>query len=396
MVGDGGRWLLGVCALLVGCSAGNDGTSSFSGAGGLGGTMGMSGAGGGGATNAGGATSNGDGTGGVGGVSSSGGTAGAAADQSPRSACRAYIDAVCRRRAVCQGNSPDQVCAGFADDFPCPDYFFSADAAHGPAQMFDCAAQVATLSCGMALLGTPPCSTPGTRAPGEKCLYGSQCSTLGCSVSYREGVCGTCLPFLAPGAPCNTRDGVCPVDLVCYNGSCQKAPDLAPVAVPGPGLPCTGSCAAGYACSSGKTCAPLPPAGQPCSLLGDCSADAYCTTGSVCAPRPGPGAPCVMDFLNYPQCAANTYCAAPSNICSSRAPLGAPCTPLGSGTSTCVTGATCVETATKGTYSCRTSRETGESCTSPTDVCATGTTCTGGKCTTTGMNAGIYEQVCGP
>jgi hypothetical protein len=64
--------------------------------------------------------------------------------------------------------------------------------------------------------------------------------------------------------------------------------------------------------------------------------------------------------------------------------------------STCVAGATCLETATKGSFLCRAWRETGEPCTGPNDACAPGTTCTGGKCTTTGMNAGVYEQVCGP
>jgi hypothetical protein len=392
MTGDGGLWLAGVCLFFVGCGTANDGASAPPGGGGLGGTAATSGAGTGGTGVTGGVTSASGGTAGIGGGTSAGGAS--VSDQSPRSACRAYIDAVCRRRAVCNGRSPDETCAGYGDDYPCPDYFFSAGSAHTPAQMLDCAKQLATLSCGIALQGTPPCSTPGTRAPGEKCLYGSQCSTLGCSVSFRGGVCGTCLPFLPPGAPCNVRDGVCPVDLVCLGGTCQQAPDVAPITIPGPGMPCTNSCTAGYACSAGKTCAPLPSAGQPCSLLTDCSSDTYCAKDKVCTPRPGAGAACVVDVNNNPQCATNTDCA--GNVCTARAPLGAPCGRPGSGTSLCVTGATCMETATAGSFLCRTLRETGESCTNPNDACAPGTACTGGKCVTTGANAGIYDQVCGP
>jgi hypothetical protein len=196
-----------------------------------------------------------------------------------------------------------------------------------------------------------PCAVVGPISGGKACGLNDQCET---DVCYRTGggLCGTCLPGVGLGQPCNPLATVCTRGLVC--GSKSSCVTLVGVNAHCD-LGATSACVAGTDCVIGDAGA----------TSGTCLTEG--TLGNPCDPG-GVGAPkCNIPWGYY--CDATRHCAAITYVETSQ-----PCAALGT---VCTNGAACV----KGT--CQPSIPVGDACTlagNPGCVAPA-------QCVTTGMGA---------
>src|SRR5450432_3872494 len=191
-------WLSGVVlgwvAVLatLGCGSSSQGSSpSGAGQAGASGAQAMSGGAG---LSAGGSAAMSGGAGGSAGTSAgAGGSAGSGLvlGDSKTEACIAYALAECMRQGECEGFTPSE--AGcLPASFGCPDILFSAGSTRTVASLKACTPAFATFPCAEVNVGKlPDCATPGTRALGAPCDFGTQCATLECNFSA-NGPCGMC------------------------------------------------------------------------------------------------------------------------------------------------------------------------------------------------------------
>ena len=355
---------------------------------------GQSGAGGSGAT--GGAAPN-AGAGPVGGAGT--GTGGSSVQSDTLlAACTAYTRAQCQRLYDCRMTAEVESCV--ANVTSCPDYLFSPGSTRTREGTLACAEAWRVFPCGdLSMDKAPSCATPGTRQPGEKCLYDQQCASGYCIA--RSSSCGVCGSLASPGGACDFSMNICPDGQSCSNGTC--------VAYPGPRSPTPvaageqcdlfGICPSGYSCivdpvtNLGRCSQPLA-AGAPCrpgfSAFDKVCADGfYCSSSNVCAPVPAAGQPCTGT------CQDGAYC--DNGSCQPRRDVGATClTPRDLLQSSCRSGLTCFcndDTCNLGT--CRQRYEEGAGCGDSNGQCVPGTSCVNGRCVATDAIT-KFAAVCGP
>ena len=169
------------------------------------------------------------------------------------------------------------------------------------------------------------CRVPGTRADGEPCADGRQCSGGGCQVLAGE-TCGTCFTLAAEGGVC-TLPTDCAAGLTCTNGACTPLLDL------GSTCTTTADCYADLFCSGG-TCALRAALGQPCDLASPtCATDLQCTTqNSSCelVPLVAADAACGAVGGQNVACDSGLYCQLaapgdPAGTCVAQVAEGAVC-----------------------------------------------------------------------
>lgn len=294
---------LAVAAALCELGCGGSGHSSPAAAG----SSAVAGAGG--ASSSGGASGSAVGPGGSGGSSAGGASGGTLAlGDSLAEGCIAYASAVCLRDAECSGYS-GAFCSDVTSD--CPDLIASPGATRTAAGLKACAEAYRALPCDQVNLGVlPDCVTPGLRAPGEACIYPSQCSSLRCESPDEMG-CGKCALEVGAGASCTAENVVCSYPSQCVNGVCGGS-----VVPAGPNQPCSGSssCEADYYCAAAgdpAVCTPLPSVDQPCGNGYLCAAQTYCAQTLTCRPNPGLGEACGVREAFMPSgysCAAGLIC----------------------------------------------------------------------------------------
>ncbi len=363
----------GVLSLSICLAAcGSDGASSSNGAATTGGKAGASAGG----STSGGAASTNAGSGGTAVGGQGGGQGGAITASNEFEACAAYTLAVCQR---------DVECGYFADPcdseelaMNCPDQYFSDGSTRTVEGLVACAEEWRTHPCDQVLLGVPPdCVLPGTRAPGEACVFGSQCQTLVCggtSLDADHPQCFTCLRNYGSDEDCTVGGAVCPIgqncdqtskrcavpttapepidipglneecgsycadSLLCLAGfgelvgTCQPAlPESGEACVYAPGYP-EALCAQGLSCNDDDQCVALPAAGTLCSIddggTGHCAEGAYCAYAMQCATPPSAGQPCGNDQDGHAlACAAGSYCKGPGgeSTCTALPEAGEPC-----------------------------------------------------------------------
>lgn len=298
----------------------------------------------------------------------------------PAAACRAAIEAQCRRQAVCRGGTVDPCVATVVDR--CPDYYFNPRSLRTVAEIESCLAALGSMTCtDIAMNLTPSCLRLGTGAPGSACLYATECE-FGCNNGFDE--CGTCytsnraatgetcdsthqcaatdychtvtktctskasVVHAAEGEPCDfaAQPSVgCKGDLVCARttttgtaGSCRPFPQLdQPCAMTGDALGGK-SCGDGLACNTQTmTCRPAPPSSGGCGDGGACDDASFCRgafgPGATCVPRAPEGQACrIADTTEGPelQCAVGIQCvltpdAGYNGTCTKPGTIGATC-----------------------------------------------------------------------
>jgi hypothetical protein len=316
-----------------------------------------------------------------------------------RDACRLYVRAYCDRSATCGGYATAAQCYELSVD-DCPDLLVSPGSTRTVASLTECAAEIEAFPCADWARGfLPACSTPGTRAGGEPCVYPAQCQSLSCNRPHDSSCDGLCQQLLAPGAVCNDINDVCPAGQRCTDGVCT---DYFPPAEPTP-RPVTPTLAEGEICSaqtcgkglfcagldtaSNGTCTRLPATGLACaSVVGAtrCRDTDYCSETEICTPLPAAGEPCASDIGSL-QCKLGTYCATAgpnANTCQPRGALGEPCDSnfFSLGRSNCDESLVCrCADARCGAGVCANLRREGDPC-ADTDACEAGTVCEAGRC----------------
>jgi hypothetical protein len=318
---------------------------------------------------------------------------GRASDGGPvdaKQACIDYLTAYCAKELGC--GVRDVTCPALIPA-ACPEYLFAAGSTRTPRSVEACASQIEALSCDqMVARVLPACVTPGTLAPGEPCVFASQCASLYCT--HGTGACGTCAALPTPEA--GTR---CGDDLSCAPGFvCAVSRGVCWPEQP-QGQPCTPSANPPTNCKSGLTClatdggvtgacGTLPGVGASCvreltpfslsvatcsteqglgcvpsdggslgtcegpapihgaCVFGQCDATHACaiadgSTFGTCEPLPGAGSPCA-----HGACASGAYCdldhGGAMPLCQASVALGQPCQQLTSASVyPCVTGAAC-------------------------------------------------------
>lgn len=305
-------------------------------------------------------------------------------------ACVAYMRAQCHRRVECK-----ELLSDCSDSYVqmCPDFGFSPGSTRTAANMLACATDWSTFSCDQLLLGyAPACALPGTRAPGEACVYGSQCTSGYCDAE--QDACGVCVGTLTAGAACNTSDRThaCPDGYGCESngtGTVCTARTPTPVKIDQPGDPCTAGsgCSGALECfldaSGTNHCGDIPTAGQQCArTFSDeqpylCSNGLACSAG-VCEPGPVAGEPCAAGQ----RCGIDAKCdssAGGLGTCIPKSAPGEQCTIpldcLSGSTCACVSGTACAS------HVCMTKLAEGAACGQPNATCPPNTQCTGGVCT---------------
>jgi hypothetical protein len=145
-----------------------------------------------------------------------------------------YATAWCLRTHQCLGTPPELIGANCAQiSLHCPDVSFSDGSTRTPEGLLDCAEQIATYDCDAWNIDVlPECVTPGTRGPGEACIFSSQCQSLAWSGSADS--CGACLRFATDADDCNDATVVtCEPGDACDSdtGRClpRSPPMIAPV-----------------------------------------------------------------------------------------------------------------------------------------------------------------------
>jgi hypothetical protein len=325
--------------------------------------------------------------------------AGALGSAPLRDACRLYVRAYCNRSASCGGYATAETCYQVSVG-ACPDLLASPGSTRTAASLTACAAEIEAFPCDDWIRGfLPACSTPGTRAGGEPCIYPAQCQSLSCNRPHTSSCDGFCLQLLAPGAVCEGTTDVCPPGQYCTGGICTDSP---PPAEPTPrpvtpilaeGETCsTQTCArglfcAGLATAGNGTCTRLPATGLGCAdVVGAtrCRDTDYCSETEICTPLPAAGEPCASDIASL-RCKLGTYCesAGPNaNTCQPRGALGELCDSnfFALDRSTCNEPLVCRCANPRCTEGfCANLRREGDPCTD-TDACEGGTVCESGQC----------------
>ena len=374
-----------------------------------GGSQGGAGGSGGGTGGSGGSTPGTAGRGGGQGPGGAGGRGGSSGYTSDGLACWEYIKVYCKRRDECRGVE-ERECLGSAAQ--CPMRYFLEGSTRTPESLRECARSWATFDCDKLIRGWyPPCATPGTRAGGETCRFGSQCASLVCNSGGPK--VGTCTRTASPGEACS-------VEVSCPNGqSCIAGGACGPRPIPeagtrlGPagdvGAPCKflDECKLGGFCqpvdiaSVIGQCATLPSAGAACGKKNEaagypqlCDDVSYCGKDLLCHERLSLGSVCVLPGSLASDCAAGAYCSTASGICEPAKPIGATCDGavdylrnLEREVAECDAslGAECMCPSGYGVCGakegiCAIPVEPGEACDFPWSRCVFGSTCVNGRC----------------
>jgi hypothetical protein len=243
--------------------------------------------------------------------------------------CTAYGEAVCERLDAC---ASFYIRVVYGDATRCAYRQALACEFHGaaPGSSFthdvaaDCALGYPNVACGsiFADVATECPYLAGTAADGEPCVSSWQCASASCQVTEPNG-CGTCVPSLQVGAPCDGVLGVCTLGTACAGGVCQ------------PLSPEGGSCAAGEPCDFFMACVngvcsygAGPGAGcdgaNPCDFW---SEGTFCSGAATCDPADvvGEGVACGDVGGVYSPCAASGKCSAASSTCVPPAEDAAAC-----------------------------------------------------------------------
>lgn len=362
---------LGVVLLLWGCGntekPASPSTSGGQGSG-TGGNTGGSNANASGSSTGGTLGASGSSTGGMAGSSNS---IGVTLGNTPGEACIAYAWAVCSRRGECfEGGFYNCTVATLA----CPDVTFSPGSTRSVEVLKECAATYQTLPCDQVRVEKlPSCVTPGTRPPGEQCLFVSQCSGLSCNDSE---TCGRCGVRAVKGESCADPNVQCEVGTTCNTETdlCE-APTIKPGETPGANQACTEltGCVSGYLCKldglGGGTCSPEPKVNEACPD-NVCSTGNYCAADATCKPLPTTGQPCGLGSLGDFHCTGSTCEVAGGLVdgtCKAYPKLGEPCITVAGNPDSgfCTDGLHCDRLTTP--HVCKGPGKTGEGCGSHND-----------------------------
>jgi hypothetical protein len=373
------RWVVRWSGLFFGfigavaCDSSTTGaTDANAGASGSGASVSVAGMGTGGA-HAGASSGGGDGKSGS---ANGAGDAGGGASDNMASACAEYAIASCERDQECGGRDP-QVCLFSTPR--CPDVVFSPGSTRTVAGLKACAKTYKTFDCDALARGeVPDCVSPGTRKPGESCLFSAQCASLACE-SDGSGGCGVCVARAKRGESCSAPNTACAYGLSCSGGVCVINGD-APASV-GDACASDKDCTGLDCSSSDGTCHARPTLGMSCAEHLHCAENSYCAQEThVCEALPSAGSPCGYDAatLVHNLCATNAECyplaATAGYECTPLRAIGQPClidqnSQMGYG---CASGAYCDQTAAAPT--CRAVLGAGMACTE-FGQCATGLDC---------------------
>ena len=224
----------------------------------------------------------------------------------------------------------------------------------------ECGKAIRATTCEALLSGHLPdsCNPPGARAEGASCSTPLQCTTTRCTGS--DMMCGTCVPRLKLGEPCQS------------SSQCQE------------GLLCNS------AGSGTGTCGTFAQLGQPCGNGSTCLPTLFCDNGGqssgTCAARRNAGEACTRntdcDSLKMLSCeTASKKCVA---YTINYVDVGAPC-PTAASTSfnICKRDAHCVTTTVTGggtTTACVAASPSGQPCNGVDNACAAGLSCTNNVC----------------
>jgi hypothetical protein len=385
------------------CGGGSDSDPSADSAGG--GPTGGSGANGG--SPSGGAGNRGGAEGGEAGTEGgSGGLAPVA--NSMLSACRAYLNATCERRHQC-GMLNDPLSCSTAFGEACPDYLFGPGSTRTVEGTFACAEELLTFDCDLLAAGfAPDCSTPGTRAPGERCFSPIQCASHSCSGNVSG--CGECVMRVGPGDSCGS-DRECPVGYAC--GAERLCIEYVPERLDPPqdravGETCATNdrCPDGYLCllfegAETRVCAVLPAEGEPCALgviaSIRCQAEYYCDPESqLCEAAPTTGEECGYFPAGLVPCGPGNACFTEGEeglgVCVAEGGVGDPCPEDGMVSATlanCQSGLVCNDDAI-----CVTLLREGAACGGALEVCEPATDCIDSVCTASDEFR-QFEETCG-
>jgi hypothetical protein len=342
-------------------------------------------------------------------------------------ACVLYAEAYCARLSQCAGATPEGIpeqCA--RSSVVCPDLSFSDGSTRTPEGLIACIEDIAAFDCDSWNLGyVPECVSPGTRQPGEPCIFPSQCATLVCSGSSEA--CGACLAFAAaeddcrdttlftcaPGTGCNPESGLCEaLTLPDPVGPESNEPQGDPTADMR-GEPCErdSDCGAYESCLTDRetpVCGRDPILGEDCDEARNCADDSYCELeGLTCLELPEIGEACGVDGWTglASWCEPGTICQRSSDrvgTCVALPEEGAPCVivefaeegPVGY----CAAGLVCSELTV-----CVpepppppevVTVPIGGSCAEPHQMCHPASVCTDGLCEPL-ESQGLFDAVCG-
>jgi hypothetical protein len=351
----------------------------------------------------------------------------------------AYVFESCRRQAECAGG-PATSCLELT--FRCPDIAASVGSTRTAESLRACAEEYAAFPCEKVNAGEiPSCVTPGTKQPGEPCLFNSQCLSLACSA--QDGQCGACASLVGENEDCSGMGVACELGLVCDESSqtCEKPVITAPEELAEAGESCISKtdCSDNLYCDATNRCVPYPALGMSCAGPRSCdfTEDSYCELdGLTCKAPPALGQPCGVDGFTGTAgaCADNTRChktSAAVGICEALAPVGSPCfvdpETQGADPYSCVEDAYCNgqvspalctarldagESCAAGgacksglsclcesndpacpTKVCGRLKIDSQSCSAPGDVCHPGFSCDGGVCVPVDSQ-GLYDAAC--
>lgn len=334
-----------------------------------------------GGVNAGGSSGSSGGVAGTGGGNAAGS---AATDPKTKGeACVFYARHFCKQRAKCEGKT--DACASVGAS--CPDLLFSEGSTRTIESVVACGRQWDVFPCAQMAAGQQPaCVTPGTRQPGEACVFPTQCSTLSCSATGTS--CGVCQVNAADGENCSSTRG-CSGFRGCDRQTRHCAPLTGLAAQVGEGCP-TGDCVVGAYCSAtaGKLCRPLPGLGEACpDTVCDPQKALYCATDNTCQALPGDGQPCATTSAQKVVCV-------PEAVCDGGDVRGQTCVavPVSKKGDTCLPNTLCGGELLCSGGVCSTYADPGEPCSDGSTVCRPGSQCDGTLCQA--EHQGIFERTC--
>ena len=268
-------------------------------------------------------------------------TSDSATGLTPTAACRASIEAQCRRQVACRGGTVDACTETVINR--CPDYYFNPRSLRTPAEIESCLAALGSMTCtDIAMSLVPPCLRSGTGAAGGACLYSTECE-FGCS-GFSD--CGTCYSgnHAATGQACDSTHRCDPTDY-CHTVSKTCIPKASVVhAAEGdpcdftaqPPVGCQGDlvCARTTTTGTAGVCRPFPQLDQPCASSGDtiggqsglvCAAGLGCNTQTMTC---RPVSPSTGGCGDGGACDDASFCRGafgPNATCAPRASVGQAC-----------------------------------------------------------------------
>ncbi len=269
--------------------------------------------------------------------------------------CQRYVASVAAHRSSFDGTRTaaclDEIRAGFTCN----------GSASSPAQAPDCAAVGPLVPVG----GT--CKNFGVLFPWE-CTGNSYCKR-----GPNQACDGTCTALAGVNEPCNLLNDVrCSPNLLCNSVSKTCVAEPTPVGMGAScdsNAPCAGDLYCATAADGGSaapgTCQPRKSSG-PCTSIVECALPARCSgpPGAKTCAAPGQvGDPCTPD---QSQCDLASFCGADHKCSETYAAIGQPCgLQTGSDPVACATGAYC-DGPILGSGTCRTVKQSGDTCTGTT------------------------------